>query len=83
MLMHDTGTGNYKEESEPLGQTIEPTDLSPGFPTEYADVLGDARDPEWQCDLPDEFYGGFFAQPGVFGVLMVWGFLIKIENYII
>ena len=63
MLMHDTGTGNYKEESEPLGQRIELTDPSPGFPTEYADVLGNARDPEWQCDLPDEFYGGFFDQP--------------------
>ena len=63
MLMGDNGTYTYKEESEPLGQRIELTDPSPGFPTEYADVLGNARDPEWQCDLPDEFYGGFFDQP--------------------
>src|SRR5690606_5014584 len=63
MLMGDNGTYTYKEEAEPLGQRIEAVDPSPGYPDEYSEVQNIAKDPEWQCGLPEGFYGGFFDQP--------------------
>ncbi|MGD9560966.1 MAG: hypothetical protein AB7F88_01955 [Pyrinomonadaceae bacterium] len=57
------GTTADIEEAEPLGQTIETSDPGTGYPSGYADVLGVARDPEWQCLLPKKFYGTFNEMP--------------------
>src|SRR5690606_28242337 len=63
MLMGDNGTYTYKEESEPLGQRIEPVDPSPGYPTEYTEITDIASQPEWNCAIMKEFSGGFFNMP--------------------
>lgn len=60
------GTGTYAvkdEETEPLGQSIALTDPGTTYPSSYDEVLGKADDPEWQCQLPKEFYGGFPGMP--------------------
>src|SRR5690606_8291673 len=53
----------YKEESEPLGQRIEPVDPSPGYPNEYSEITDIASQPEWNCAIMKEFSGGFFNMP--------------------
>ena len=51
------------QEKEPFGQKIASVDPYSGGGTSYGNILNSAQDPEWQCMLPKEFYGGFFGLP--------------------
>lgn len=51
------------EEHEPLGQEVlplDPADLPDPPPNEIA---GDWNDRQWQCQVPERFYGGFWGMP--------------------
>jgi|GEM_PF-6129390 len=54
------GAGTYTEEFEPLGQQIETTNPGTGYPTSYPEVLGNGKDPEWQCLRWEQFRAGAF-----------------------
>ncbi len=57
-------TGFVSEQTEPLGQKIDVTDPEPpNEPQTYEQHLFFASDPEWQCSVPDAFYGGFQGRP--------------------
>jgi len=57
-------TGFVSEQTEPLGQSVALTDPEPpNEPSTYEQHLFFASDPEWQCSMPDAFYGGFQGRP--------------------
>ena len=57
-------TGFVSEQTEPLGQSVALTDPEPpNEPQTYEQHLFFASDPEWQCSVPDAFYGGFQGRP--------------------
>ena len=58
------GTHFYKEETEPLGQTLHPSDPA-DIPEPPANDSGINRadDPHWQCTAGAQFYGGFTGMP--------------------
>ena len=58
-----SSAGFKEEESEPLGQQIELTDPGSGYPASYGQVIGVAREAEWQCLKPEEAYGTFGGMP--------------------
>jgi len=59
-----SNTGFVSEQNEPLGQSISlsPPPVEPEPPT-YEAHLFDAYDPEWQCSVDWNFYGGFNGLP--------------------
>ena len=56
--------GYVSGQVEPLGQSVALTDPEPpNEPSTYAQHLFFASEPEWQCKVPDAFYGGFQGRP--------------------
>ncbi len=54
------GTIFIKEETEPLGQTLDENDpADPPQPLPGEIKMGSADDPQWQCGLGKQFWGGF------------------------
>ena len=59
-----SNTGSVSEQNEPLGQKIALEDPEEPFqPESYEQHFNFASDPEWQCMIPREFYGGFSGMP--------------------
>ena len=57
-------TGFVSGQVEPLGQSVALTDPEPpNEPQTYEQHLFFASEPEWQCSVPDAFYGGFQGRP--------------------
>jgi len=54
--------GGKDEETEPMGQTIELTE-PPAPPSSYTEVLGNAKDPEWQCEMTTGTGNAFRLMP--------------------
>jgi len=60
------GSGSSTEEYEPLGQTIstiDPAAAPEPEPPNEPSPIGDASEPQWQCEMGEAFYGGFSAMP--------------------
>ncbi len=53
----------YKQETEPLGQTISLQDTADAPTPQNGGPVGRADDPEWQCQAPQEFYSSFQVLP--------------------
>ncbi|MGI8641405.1 MAG: FG-GAP-like repeat-containing protein, partial [Pyrinomonadaceae bacterium] len=53
------GAVGLTEEYEPLGQKIRTTDPTEAPEPTYQMHIGGAEDAEWQCQVPQDFYGGF------------------------
>ncbi len=54
-------TGNKDEESEPLGHKKDHTDPASLVSSSYNEVLGVAKDPEWQCQIDPDLYATAFT----------------------